>query len=284
MLGEEAWEKFSKAEKKKWRKVFKVVFLAVAYRMSSRTLGQQLNVSEEEAQSYIDGLFNQFPVLEKFILANSEYPINHEGYINTELGDTLRCSAYRYLYETDRNGRKKMSGRVQAKLGSAGINYRIQSFSALSLASGFANTIQEAVKQGLIMKNIIVVHDSCENLFDINHLFEVRKFYDTYFFNYAKSKYGISFNYDLEIGLNYSDMLGVKVLEEGLLEISGTGRNIQSLLWKIQNESDLNVEINVPVESIEENLEQSAIRRFIKEKQCCMIHDDSYYTIQMKKL
>lgn len=57
--------------------------------MSARTLGTTLNVSEAEAQGYIDVLFGQFPDLEKFIEANSCYPMQHNGYINTELGDTL---------------------------------------------------------------------------------------------------------------------------------------------------------------------------------------------------
>ena len=58
--------------------------LAVAYRMSAKTLGTNLNVPEWEAQGYIDSLFGQFPVLEKFIKENSEYPMKHNGYINTE--------------------------------------------------------------------------------------------------------------------------------------------------------------------------------------------------------
>lgn len=91
--------------------------------MSARTLGTTLNVSEAEAQGYIDALFGQFPDLEKFIEANSCYPIQHNGYINTELGDTLRCTAYRFLYKDDpyRKGQKKIDNRVVAKLGSAGI-------------------------------------------------------------------------------------------------------------------------------------------------------------------
>ena len=97
--------------------------LAVAYRMSAKTLGTNLNVPEWEAQGYIDSLFGQFPVLEKFINENSEYPMKHNGYIKTELGDALRCTAYRFLYKDDpyRKGQKKIDNRIVAKLGSAGI-------------------------------------------------------------------------------------------------------------------------------------------------------------------
>ena len=119
MLGEDKWETFGKAEKKAWRKIFKVVYLAVAYRMSAKTLGQTLNVPEHEAQGYIDSLFGQFQVLENFIKQNSEFPMKNNGYVNTELGDTLRCSAYRFLYK-DKN-KTKIDNRVAAKLSSAGI-------------------------------------------------------------------------------------------------------------------------------------------------------------------
>lgn len=93
--------------------------------MSARTLGNNLNVPENVAQGYIDHLFKQYPRLKEFIEENSEYPMNHNGYINTELGDTLRVSAYRYLYEKDRFGRTKINGRVAAKCRAAGINYKI---------------------------------------------------------------------------------------------------------------------------------------------------------------
>jgi hypothetical protein len=123
MLGADKWDSFDKAEKKKWRKIFKVVYLAVAYRMSARTLGTNLNVPEAEAQGYIDSLFGQFPVLEKFIEENSNFPMQHGGYINTELGDALRCTAYRFLYKDNprRPGQKIIDNRIVAKLGSAGI-------------------------------------------------------------------------------------------------------------------------------------------------------------------
>lgn len=285
MLGEEKWNKFDKAEKKKWRKVFKVVYLAVAYRMSAKTLGEQLNVPESEAQGYITSLFNQFPTLEKFIEANSQYPINNGGYINTELGDYLRVTAYRYLYDNDPRfpGRKRINNRIVAKLGSAGINYRIQSFSAVSLASGFEHVAQEALDRNMLIRNIIVVHDSCENLVNINYLFEIKQFYDKHFLQYAKDKYGIFFNYDLEVGLSYGEMMGVKPIDDNTVEITGTGSVLRQLLWKIENESDLRVSIDTPMDDIVCKIETNPIRRFIKDKQCCMEMDESNYTIRLTK-
>lgn len=286
MLGEKKWASFDKSEQKKWRKIFKVVFLAVAYRMSARTLGTNLNVPEAEAQGYIDALFGQFPQLESFILTNSNYPINHNGYIDTELGDTLRCTAWRYLWVPDKRnpGQQRKDGRVIAKLNSAGINYRIQSFSAVSLASGFEHCIQAAMDEGKLIRNIIVVHDSCENYFDINLLFDIRQFYDENFLKYAKEKYGIFFNYDLEIGLSYGEMLGVKLISPKVIEVSGAGSVIQGLLRKIREESDLDVQTSIPQEEIIPAFEMDPAKRFIKERQTCMDRDESFYTVQLTKL
>lgn len=286
MLGEDKWNSFDKSEKKKWRKVFKVVYLAVAYRMSAKTLGQNLNVPEAEAQGYIDSLFGQFPDLEKFIKENSEYPMQHNGYINTELGDALRCTAYRFLYKDDpyRKGQKKIDNRIVSKLSSAGINYRIQSFSAVSLASGFEHVIQKSLEDNMLIRNVIVVHDSCENLVNINYLFGIKQYYDEHFMKYAKDQYGVLFKYDLEIGLNYGEMMGVKPIDNNTIEITGSGSVIQGLLWKLDNESDLSVITDIPREEIIPQMEPNPIIKFITEKQCCMDHDYSNYTVRLTKL
>lgn len=127
---------------------------------SIKTLASNLNVCEEEAASYIRSYYEEFPDLEKFIKENSEYPMKNNGYIKTELGDVLRCPDYRYLYKPDpyRKGSYRVDNRIVSKLNSAGINYRIQSFSAIALASGFEHVIQKALEENKLIRNIIVVH------------------------------------------------------------------------------------------------------------------------------
>lgn len=284
MLGEKKWNGFDKGEKKKWRKIFKVVYLAVAYRMSARTLGQQLNVPEEEAQGYITSLFDQFPVLEKFIEENSSYPINHDGYVNTELGDRLRVPEYRFLYEKDQFGRPRFNSSAARKLDSAGINFRIQSFSSLSLTSGFSNVVQEAVKEGIYLKNVGVIHDSCQNLLDINQLWNIVKFYRKNFYDYVYDEVGIRFDYDLEIGIDYANMMEVRLLEDNKLKISGTASALRVLLEKIKNNSDLRVKCDTDENVLIPKIETSSLKRFIKKHQTCMELDESEYTITLEKL
>ena len=284
MLGEDKWNRFDKAEKKKWRKIFKVVYLAVAYRMSARTLGVQLNVSEEEAQGYIKALFDQFPILEKFIEANASYPISHNGYINTILGDKLRVPEYRFLYEKDQFGRKRINRSVLRKLDSAGINFVIQGFSSLSLTGGFSNVIQEANKEGLLLKGIGCIHDSCQNLLSINELWNIVGFYRKNFYDYVYEKVGIRFDYDLEIGVDYANMMEVKLLDNNVLNITGTATALKILLDKIKYESDLEVECDIDEKDLIPKIEKSSLKRFIKKHQTCMDLDESEYTINLKKL
>ena len=252
--------------------------------MSARTLGTQLNVSEEEAQGYITSLFDQFPVLEKFIEANASYPISHNGYINTILGDKLRVPEYRFLYEKDKFGRKRLNRSAARKLDSAGINFVIQSFSSLSLTSGFSNVVQEAVKEGIYLKNIGCIHDSCQNLLNINELWNIVGFYRKNFYDYVYNEVGIRFDYDLEIGIDYANMMEVKLLDNNVLNITGTATALRILLNKIKYESDLKIECDVNEETLIPKIETSSLKRFIKKHQTCMDLDESEYTINLKKL
>lgn len=134
-----------------------------------------------------------------------------------------------------------------------------------------------------ILKNIKLT-DSCENLVNINYLFGIKQYYDEHFMKYAKDQYGVLFKYDLEIGLSYGEMMGVKPIDDKTIEITGTGSVLQGLLWKIENESDLEISLDVPIESIVPDIEVNPVIKFITEKQCCMDHDYSNYTVRLTKL
>lgn len=284
-LGVDTWEALGKSEKKKWRKRMKVVFLAIAYRMSSKTLGAQLNISEQAAQALIDTLFGQFPKLKDFIEYNANYPEHHDGFINQELGDTLRVTTWRFVKYRDEYGRLKTDRGKLAKVSRAGINYKIQSFSAIALANGFNHVVERAREIGIPMTNIIVVHDSSENLFGVDHVFEIKKYYEKEFMQYCYELYGIEFKFDLMVsGSGYEGFVELKDLGPGEIEISGSGKDIQSFLRKIDTESSLQVETDVPRESIVPAFMTDAIDRFISERGCCMTKDTSFYNVKLKKL
>lgn len=284
-LGVDVWEALGKSEKKKWRKRMKVVFLAIAYRMSSKTLGQQLNISEMMAQELIDTLFAQFPDLKTFIEYNAAFPEQHEGFINQELGDTLRASTWRFVKYRDAYGNEKTDRGKLAKVSRAGINYKIQSFSAIALANGFNHVVEKAREVGIPMTNIIVVHDSSENLFGVDYVFDIKKYYEKEFMEYCYELYGIEFKFDLMVsGSGYEGFVELKDIEPGVIEISGSAMNINSFLNKIDNESNLKVETSIPRGEIIPCYMNDAIDRFVSERGCCWIKDTSFYTVQLKKL
>lgn len=284
-LGKEKWDSLSKGEQKKQRKIFKVVFLAVAYRMSARTLGQNLNVPEQEAQGLIDTLFNEFPTLKGFIEAQCGYPETHDGLVNTFLGDHLQCTDWRYRWKLDKNGHKVIDHMKIAKCQRAGINYKIQNYSAVSLANGFNNVQIQAKKKGILAKNIIVVHDSCQNLVSMNEIFDILDFYLTEFMEFCYSLYGIRFMFDLEVGTDYANMLTLSQGEDkNVISLTGNGSTLLEFLRRINEESDLQVECDTPIEQIQPCYITDAYERFISDRQCCMVKDTSKYTIQLRKL
>lgn len=168
---------------------------------------------------------------------------------------------------------------------------KIQGYSALILASGFANVIKTADNfnlnnphNPLRIRNLTTVHDSSQNLFSINLIWDLVKFYRKYFYDFAENRSGIKFDYDLEIGIDYGNTMTIKQLENDNLQFTGTGSTIRKFLYKVYNESDLKVSCSMKEEEIIPNMDNSAMSRFIKERQCCMEHDDSKYTITLKKL
>ena len=153
-FGEDRWNAFGKTDKKKWRKNFKTTLLGVMYGMGAKTLAGRLGTDESVAQSLIDAILGEFKVLKGYIERNMAFPENHNGFINTVYGDTLRSRSWRFV--------KKSNGTIDKyellKVQRHGINWQIQESSALTLASGFQNNVYEGRKEGINLVPIIVVH------------------------------------------------------------------------------------------------------------------------------
>lgn len=113
-LGEDGWNSLSKKDKKKWRKRFKTIFLGVLYGLGKQSLAERLDSSVEEAEDIIQGLYKSFPQLRVYVDSQGKYPLQHDGYINTMLGDKLQIKEYsEYLpkAKTDRE-RKNLEARI----------------------------------------------------------------------------------------------------------------------------------------------------------------------------
>lgn len=139
--------------KRLWRTRFKSILLGKMYLMSDQTLANNTGLSIEEAQHLTELLFSEFNVVKKFIDKQSNYPLSHDGRINTFLGDDLISPDWEgYL-----RGEKQAKGRVMRH----GVNLSIQGCSACYLAAGFYNCHRVARQNGLVVQPLIVV-DRCD--------------------------------------------------------------------------------------------------------------------------
>jgi hypothetical protein len=278
-FGEDYWNAQDDAFRALWRKRFKTILLGVMYGMGTKTLAGRLGVEPGEAQELIDTLFGQFKVLKKYIEKNMEYPLQHNGQLDTLMGDTLKSPAWRFVKMP--NG--KIDHGAMAKVSRHGINYIIQSASAVSLARGFWNNIREAKKAGFVLEPIIVVHDSNTNYFPIEKLFDIKAFYDEHFTAFCENQLHVPFLFDLLVGENYNDAVTLKQIDPETIQLQGNAHSILKILNKITYESSLGVSLNVPLESIVPKYIENPMQRFILEKGTSMVMDKSKYTVELKK-
>lgn len=122
-LGEEHWNKLSKKDQKAWRKKFKQITLALLYGQSANSLAERLNITPDEAKSIQAAIYNMYPELDEYIKYQQQYPLEHDGYINTFFGDKLKVEEWKY-YKAATNARDKKA--QEARIKRLGVNLPIQ--------------------------------------------------------------------------------------------------------------------------------------------------------------
>lgn len=143
-----------------WRKRFKTVFLGVLYGLGKNSLAERLDASLEEADHIIQSLYKSFPQLRVYVDSQGEYPLDHDGYINTMLGDKLRIREF-YDYLPKAKTQREQQNLI-ARIKRLGVNLPIQGGTSSIMACGFMNNIRESLKENWKqpLQPIIVVHDS----------------------------------------------------------------------------------------------------------------------------
>lgn len=152
------WDTLDKKTQKAWRKKFKTIFLGVMYGLGRAALSQRLNCSEEESDKIIQGLYKNFPTLRKYVESQQNYPLSHDGYINTFLGDKLQIQEWKYYLKASSQRDKNNQ---EARIKRLGVNLPIQGGTSSIMASGFFNNIRVSSKEWGMEKAlipIIVVH------------------------------------------------------------------------------------------------------------------------------
>ena len=117
------FDQLSKGDKKMWRKRFKTIFLGVLYGLGKKSLAERLNSTEDEAEDIIQGLYRSFPQLRVYVASQQKYPFDHDGYINTMLGDKLLIQEYE-LWKKSTSEREKKN--LEARIERLGVNLPIQ--------------------------------------------------------------------------------------------------------------------------------------------------------------
>lgn len=283
-LGEAKWDSLDKGAKKSWRKRFKTVFLGVLYGLGKSTLSGKLHCSVDEALQIIDSLYKAFQQLRTYVSSQQDYPLSHDGFVNTMLGDKMRVNIWEeYKYAKTSSEKRQLEQKVKR----LGVNMPIQGGTSVIMASGFFNTIRRSYEEGwrLPLQPIIVVHDSNTNYVPVDHLFEISDFYNKYFTEYCAS-YGpkIVLLFDLLAGTGYESAMPLKMIDKKTIEFTGSAYQILSLYDRLMDSPDISVEANMKREDIVPNWVTDPVQRFIMEKGTCVWKDISNYKIQFKKL
>lgn len=266
--------------KKGKRSTFKQILLGKMYGMGDNTLSSNAGITLEESNRLSNILFDQFRVLKGFINDNMQYPLSHNGYLRTLLGDTLKSDAWRYLRRPD----GRIDNSSQQKVMRHGINYVVQGASACILARGFWNNIRAAKKEGFVLEPIIVVHDSNTNYFPINKLFELKPFYDKNFTEFCRHQCGVPFLFDTLVGTNYNDAVELTQIDDKTIKLKGACDALNQILDKIEFESNLKVSCDKTREEIKSDFITNPIERFIKADGTSVVMDRNKSEIILTKL
>ena len=286
-MGQDGWDRLNKTEKKMWRKRFKTIFLGVLYGLGKKSLSERLNCSIQESEQIIQGLYKSFPKLREYVATQGQYPLDHQGAVNTVLGDRLVVPEYKYLIKAIKEGNEYEEKSLKARIQRLGVNLPIQGGTSSIMASGFFEDIRVSLKEGWKrpLQPIIVVHDSNTNYVPVSKFFSIDAFYKKNFTKYCEGiTPHITLLFDLMIGTAYENCVPLKQINNNTVEVSGSAYQLIGLYDKLMNNDEIQVECNVKREDLVPQFVTNPIERFILEKGTSIIKDLSNYTIQFHKV
>lgn len=286
-FGEEVWNSFSDKEKGKKRKAFKQIYLGILYGLGKQNLAARLDSTVEEAESLIQAVYKAYPQLRVYVQSQGEYPLEHNGYINTFLGDKLRLREfYDYLPKASTEREKN---NIIARIKRLGVNLPIQGGTSTVMSSGFFNNIRVSLLENWEqpLQPIITVHDSNTNLIPVEKIFDLRSFYDKNYTGYCKTiGPRITLLFDLLVGYSYETAKELKQIDKDTIEFKGDAYSLLKIYDKIMNCSKLNVQCSCTRDWLvgEQKLVDDPYYRTILENGCNMTKDLSKVTVQFHRL
>ncbi len=278
------WDKMSKADQKTARKAFKTIFLGIMYGMGKKMLADRLNCTPEEAGNLIETVYKAYPKLREYIAKQQDFPLEHNGYVNTFFGDWLQPLEWKDYVAAQNSGRRHQIDTQTSKIQRLGVNLPIQGGTSEAMTSGFFNDIRVAKQQGWAITSFITVHDSNTGSIPCHKLWGIKKYYDKNFTDYCRKYTNIMLLFDLMVGSGYESACEFKQVSDDVVELSGTAHALQMIIDRMNEDSELVYETNIPREEIVPSYVTNPMSRFIKESGCSMVKDESKYTVQFKKL
>ena len=249
-------------------------------------MAARIGCDEAESERVIQALFNAFPKVKTYIKKQQDYIMEHEGRVNTLMGDRLVVPEWKFYMEAKKKGNKYEERSLESRIKRLGVNLPIQSGTSLFMSSGFMNNVIQS-KEGPVrvpMAPFITVHDSNLVNFPSSFLWSLWEYYTENFMNFVYRDSGLLLKFDLNIGRTYNDMVEMKQISEDIVELTGSARSLKMIMQSMNECKGLKYQINMPVEDIKENYIEDPLQRFIHEKGCCMVYDDSKFSVQFKKL
>jgi hypothetical protein len=229
----ELTEDQKKARLKELRGLYKVLVLAIMYGMGIGALagmtGKPVNVAKKYKKDFLDAM----PKLEEFIKTRMEYPSWDDPSVMTILGDYLG------LYEWD-----------SYRWPRQGINFCIQSFSAMALVAGFENMVRTAMHDGLTFSPIGTVHDSSQMIMDSKFIYNCQAHFDLNYTEYIYRSQGVKYKGDIKIGVNYYDLSKLHVVNENTIELTGSADSINGILSHLRNAGVTDMKLDCDESSI----------------------------------
>lgn len=196
----------------------KTMLLGSLYGMGIQMLAERMNLTVEQAEERHTKMFQLMADIDVFIKHKADYVFAHDGRVETILGDKLM-----------------INNEPEDRWARLGNNLCIQGGSAVLMADAFENIIQHSMTdKDIIIRPLIVVHDSSQNYFETKKIFEINDYYTKYLTDYLYDKYKIRYEFDTLVGVNYFDMCEVKVIDADTIQLTGNYRSLTKLAKKLE--------------------------------------------------
>lgn len=197
---------------------FKTVLLGLIYGRGINSIASEIGQTYDETARLVNTVKERSATLYEYIEQKSNYPSEHEWYLDTILGEKIETDNY---------------GGIDRR---HGINTVIQNFSAVILVYGFENLFRHTEEEHVRLAPIAIVHDSITNMFGIENLWELQDYYYRHIEKFLYDITGVRYKFDIKLGDNYFDVCKLKQLSPDCIELKGSG----DALNKIMNKLDKN--------------------------------------------